>query len=70
MTLSNKTFQKLADALAPEVVDYIFADERWVELMHEIIPDAVKDKLGDVDENILLELSLCIMDRIVVKSVN
>ena len=70
MTLSNKTFQKLADALAPEVADYIFADSRWVDFVQEIIPDAVKDKLGDVDENVLFDLSMCIMDRIVLKVVN
>lgn len=67
MALSNKTFQNLASALTPEVVDYIFADERWVDFMQEIVPDAVSEKLGNVDENILYELSLAIMDRIVLK---
>lgn len=64
MALSNKTFKNLADALAPEIVEYIFADERWVDFMQEIVPDAVQEKLGSVDEDILYELSLAIMDRI------
>jgi hypothetical protein len=67
MALSNQTVSKLADALVPEVIDYIYEDERWVELMHEIIPDAIQSKLGDVDEDLRFELALCIMDRIVMK---
>jgi hypothetical protein len=67
MALSNQTVLKLADALVPEVIDYIFEDERWVELMHEIIPDAIQSKLGAVDEDLRFELALCIMDRIVMK---
>jgi len=64
MPLSNKTIQNLSSALLPEVVDYIMEDERWVDFLHEIIPDAVQDKLGDVDEDLKYELSLCIMDKI------
>ena len=68
MALSNQTVQKLADALTPEVIDYIFADERWVDFMQEIVPDAVQAKMGEVCEDIKYDLSLCIMDRIYMKS--
>lgn len=67
MALSNQTVSKLADALSPEVIDYIFNDERWVDFMHEIVPDAVQDKLGDLDEDLMFELSVCIMDRIMLR---
>lgn len=67
MALSNQTIQKLSDALAPEVIDYIFADERWVTFMQEIVPDAITEKMGELDEDVLYELSLCIMDRICFK---
>lgn len=63
MTLSNKTFQKLAEALTPEVIDYINKDERYVLFMQEIIPDALEDKLGQIDDDLKFELSMCIMDR-------
>lgn len=63
MTLSNKTFQKLAEALTPEVIDYINKDERYVLFMQEIIPDALQDKLGQIDYDLKCELSMCIMDR-------
>ena len=67
MALSNQTISNLASALVPEVIDYIYEDERWCEFMHEIVPDALKDKLGEVDENLQFDLAMCIMDRITLK---
>ena len=67
--LSNGTMNKLADALASEVVEYIFADERWVEFMQEVVPDAITSKMGDMEPDVLYELALSIMDRIVPKTV-
>ena len=67
MALSEQTINNLADALVPEVIDYIYQDERWCEFMHEVIPDALQDKLGKIDEDLKFELALCIMDRICFK---
>lgn len=64
MTLSNTTFQNLADALTPEVIDYIFADARWIDFMQTVVPDAIQSKLGKIDDDVIYELSMCIMDRI------
>ena len=67
MALSNQTISNLADALVPEVIDYIYEDERWCALMQEVIPDALKDKLGEIDEDLKFDLAMCIMDRICLK---
>jgi hypothetical protein len=67
MALSNQTINNLADALVSEVIDYIYQDERWCEFMHEVIPDALQDKLGEIDEDLKFELALLIMDRICFK---
>jgi hypothetical protein len=67
MSLSAKTVKNLAIALTPEVIAYIYEDQRWCDLLHEIIPDAVQDKLGNVDEDLKFELSLCIMDKIILR---
>jgi hypothetical protein len=68
MTLSNTTIIKLADALSDDVASYITQDERFFDLMVELIPDAIHAKLGDVDVQIAAELSMCISERIALKS--
>lgn len=65
MALSNSTINKLAEVLTRDVIDYICDDDRWVEFMMDVIPDALNDKLGEIDNNLLIEISTCIMDRIV-----
>jgi hypothetical protein len=67
MALSNQTISNLADALVPEVIDYIYQDERWCEFMQEVVPDALKEKLGEVDGDLQFDLAMCIMDRICLK---
>lgn len=64
MALSTSTIQRLADALADDVVSYITDDERFFDLMVEMIPDAIHSKLGDVDSMVVAELSMCISERI------
>ncbi len=67
MALSNQTISNLVDALVPEVIDYIYQDERWCEFMQEVVPDALKDKLGEIDEDLQFDLAMCIVDRICLK---
>jgi hypothetical protein len=67
MALSEQTISNLASALVPEVIDYIYQDQRWCEFMHEIVPDALQDKLGKIDEDLKFDLAMCIMDRIGLK---
>lgn len=65
MALSNETKGKLADALVPEVVRFIDASEQFTEfLQNQLIPDAIVDALGEVDEDLKFELSLMIFDSI------
>jgi hypothetical protein len=65
MALSNETKGKLADALVPEVVRFIDASEQFTEfLQNQLIPDAITDALGEVDEDLKFELSLMIFDSI------
>ncbi len=67
MALSNQTISNLASALVPEVIDYIYEDERWCEFMHEVVLDALHNKLGEVDDELQFDLAMCIMDRITLK---
>ena len=64
MALSDSTIQRLADALSDDVAQFITEDDRFFDLMVELIPDAIRDKLGDVDDMVLAELSMCISGQI------
>ena len=67
MTLSNQTIHNLAKALKPEVIEFIYQDERYVEMMIEMIHEAVQEKLGPIDPIIQGELSFNIFDLIILK---
>jgi len=67
MALSNKTIQNLSIALTPEVIEYIYADERWVDFMIEMTHDAISSKLGTLDTDLMVEIGQCIMDNIIMK---
>jgi len=64
MSLSTKSIQDIASALVPDVIKYIDEDSRYVDFMQEVIPDAIQSYLGNVDEDLKFELSMCIMDKI------
>lgn len=67
MALSNKTIKSLAIVLTPEVIEYIYADERWIDFMIEMTSDAIKEKLGTYDMSLTVELGKCIIENILLK---
>jgi hypothetical protein len=70
MTLSNETKTKLADALVPEVIRYLETNDNYVDVMqNQLIPEAISNALGEVDENLKFELSLMIFDSIYIREV-
>lgn len=69
MALSTNTIIKLSDALSEDVADYITDQPEFFDLIVELIPQAVCAKLGDVDDMVLAELSMCISERLALKGV-
>lgn len=69
MALSNKTIQNLAIALTPEIINYIYADEGWVNYMMEVIPEAVATKLKTEDYDLVAEIAMAVLDNITLKGV-
>ena len=67
MPLSDKTIQNLSIALTPDVIDDIFQDERYIELMMELIPEFVAKNLQSEDVDMVVEIGICIMDNITMK---
>lgn len=58
MALSQNTIIKLSEAISDDVAQFITEDERFFELLTELIPEAVYAKLGSVDDTVVAEMSM------------
>ena len=67
MQLSHSSVSKIADALKPAVIDYIYQDEGFVEYMQTAVVEGIRNTMGDMDEDLLFELGMLIFDRIELK---
>ncbi len=56
MKLSTTSVTKIADALKPAVIDYIYEDEGFVEYMQTAVIEGIRNAMGDMDEGALTEL--------------
>ena len=64
MPLSNSTIKNLSIALTSDVIDDIFQDERYIELMMELLPEFVAKNLQSEDYDMVEMIAICIMDNI------
>jgi hypothetical protein len=67
MKLSNTSVSKIAEALKPAIINYIYEDDKFVEYMQTAVTDGIRDVMGDMDEDLLFELGMLIFDRIELK---
>jgi len=67
MALSNSTIKNLSIILTPDIVDDIFQDERYIELMMELIPEFVSKSLQSEDYDLVADIAVSIMDNITMK---
>jgi hypothetical protein len=67
MKLSNSSITKIADALKPAIINYIYEDYGFTEYMQTAVVEGIKDTLGDMDEDLLFEIGMLIFDRIELK---
>ena len=67
MTLSTTTISQIADALKPEIIRYIYSDEKYAEFMQEMIISAIDAKMGKMDDDLLYDFGMLIFDRIELK---
>lgn len=67
MALSNSTIKNLSIVLTPDIVDDIFQDERYIELMMELIPEFVAKSLQSEDYDLVADIAVSIMDNIDLK---
>ena len=63
-TFSNTTLNQLANALVDDSIQYILDNERFIRILNETIEGSIRDRLGEVEEEVLHELRDYIMERI------
>lgn len=67
MQLSNQSISKIADALKPAVINYIYEDPEFAEYMHGAVIEGIKGVMGDMDDELLFEIGMLVFDRIELK---
>ena len=67
MSLSPKTVSKIADALKPEVIECIYMSEKFTECMQQLVMDAIDDKMGKMDDDLMFDLGMLLFERIELK---
>lgn len=67
MTLSAMATSQIADALKEDVINHIYSNERYAEVMTDLISEALLEKLGEMDEQLFFDLGMILMDRIELK---
>ena len=67
MQLSHESVSKIADALKPAVINYIYEDPEFTEYMHGAVIEGIKGVMGDMDGDLLFEIGMLVFDRIELK---
>ena len=63
-TFSDTTLNQLANALVDDSIQFILDNERFIKILDETIEASIRDRLGEVEEEVLGELRDYIMERI------
>ncbi len=67
MKLSNTSVSKIADALKPAVLNYIYEDPEFTEYMQTAVIEGIRSAMGDMDDDLLFEIGMLLFDRIELK---
>lgn len=65
--MTNEALKVLANAFSHRIADRIMADEAYVEMMMEVLPEIISKEVGIEDANTAVELSMIIMDRLILR---
>ncbi len=69
MALSTKALNLLADSLAPKIAEELYSSEAFMEFMHRQVPAIIDAELGECDDDMMFDLSLLVMERIILKAI-
>jgi len=61
---SDSTLNQIANALVDDSIQYILDNERFIRILNETVEGSIRDRLGEVEEDVLHEVRDYIMERI------
>ena len=64
MSLSQETIDKMSDAIIDDVAQYISEDPRFVDLLSEIVLDAIQHNVGNIDQTVLSAMTRTISSKL------
>jgi hypothetical protein len=69
MALSTKALNLLADSLAPKIAEELYSSEAFMEFMHNQVPAIIDSEIGEMDDDLMFDLSLLVMERIILTTI-
>lgn len=67
MALSAMATSKIADAVKEDIIEQIYLNEKYSEMMQDCISEALHAKFGEMDDDLFFDLGMILMDRIELK---
>lgn len=67
MQLSHESITKIADALKPAIIDYIYEQPEFTSVMQDSITSGIQEIMGTMDEELMFEIGMLVFDRIELK---
>ena len=64
MALTSKSLEKMSDAIIDDVAQYISEDPRFVDLLSELVLDAIHQQLGNIDPKISMQLTQMVSSKL------
>jgi len=67
MALSAVTVSRIADALKDDIIEHIYLNEKYNEVMRQCVQEALDAKMGEMDDDLYFDLGMCLYERIELK---
>lgn len=67
MALSAMATSKIADAVKEDIIEQIYLNEKYNQIMQDCISDAIHSIFGEMDDDLFFDLGMILMDRIELK---
>ena len=67
--LSQKALTLLANTLAPKIAESIMQSDEFIEFLHTMVPPLIEAELGEVEDDLEFDLSMCVLERLTLQAV-